>query len=60
MVLGVGDETRAWGPPFVGNESCYFLSVNRNKKVESFLSFSHLQLRDVQSSDQFLIELNIF
>ena len=28
---GVGDETRAWGPPFVGDESAYFLSVNRNK-----------------------------
>lgn len=28
-----GDETRAWGPPFVGKESVYFLSVNRNKKV---------------------------
>lgn len=27
-----GDETRLWGPPFVGNESTYFLSVNRNKK----------------------------
>ncbi|KAK7075229.1 hypothetical protein SK128_013116 [Halocaridina rubra] len=27
-----GDETRSWGPPFVGTESCYFLSVNRNKK----------------------------
>lgn len=27
-----GDETRSWGPPFVGSESCYFLSVNRNKK----------------------------
>ncbi|KAJ8277027.1 hypothetical protein GJAV_G00070640 [Gymnothorax javanicus] len=29
---GVGDDTRAWGPPFVGSESAYFLSVNRNKK----------------------------
>lgn len=29
---GVGDETRGWGPPFVGGESAYFLSVNRNKK----------------------------
>ncbi|KAG0271098.1 hypothetical protein BGZ95_001150 [Linnemannia exigua] len=35
-----GDDTRAWGPPFAGNqhdpadrgESAYFLSVNRNKK----------------------------
>ncbi|KAM3929005.1 succinyl-CoA:glutarate CoA-transferase [Leptodactylus fuscus] len=29
---GSGDDTRSWGPPFVGNESAYFLSVNRNKK----------------------------
>lgn len=27
-----GDDTRNWGPPFVGNTSCYFLSINRNKK----------------------------
>ena len=27
-----GDDTRAWGPPFVGGESVYFLSVNRNKE----------------------------
>ena len=29
---GRGDDTRAWGPPFVGEESAYFLSVNRNKE----------------------------
>ncbi|KAK5877714.1 hypothetical protein CesoFtcFv8_025193 [Champsocephalus esox] len=29
---GAGDDTRSWGPPFVGSESAYFLSVNRNKK----------------------------
>ncbi|QAA76470.1 MAG: hypothetical protein BIP78_0704 [Candidatus Bipolaricaulis sibiricus] len=28
---GNGDETRRWGPPFVGGESAYFLSVNRGK-----------------------------
>jgi crotonobetainyl-CoA:carnitine CoA-transferase CaiB-like acyl-CoA transferase len=27
-----GDETRLWGPPFIGKESTYFLSINRNKK----------------------------
>ena len=27
-----GDDTRAWGPPFVAGESTYFLSVNRNKE----------------------------
>ncbi len=36
-MTGSGDDTRAWGPPFVGEESAYFLSVNRNKKVHSLL-----------------------
>jgi crotonobetainyl-CoA:carnitine CoA-transferase CaiB-like acyl-CoA transferase len=27
-----GDETRRWGPPFHGELSTYFLSVNRNKE----------------------------
>jgi crotonobetainyl-CoA:carnitine CoA-transferase CaiB-like acyl-CoA transferase len=27
-----GDETRRWGPPFAGEFSTYFLSVNRNKE----------------------------
>jgi crotonobetainyl-CoA:carnitine CoA-transferase CaiB-like acyl-CoA transferase len=33
---GSGDETRRWGPPFVGDgsvrEATYYLSVNRNKR----------------------------
>jgi crotonobetainyl-CoA:carnitine CoA-transferase CaiB-like acyl-CoA transferase len=29
---GPGDHTRAWGPPFQGGESAYFLSVNRGKR----------------------------
>jgi crotonobetainyl-CoA:carnitine CoA-transferase CaiB-like acyl-CoA transferase len=29
---GVGDGTRQWGPPWQGDESAYFLSVNRNKR----------------------------
>jgi len=30
---GGGDETRAWGPPFVGPLSAYYLSCNRNKRA---------------------------
>jgi crotonobetainyl-CoA:carnitine CoA-transferase CaiB-like acyl-CoA transferase len=29
---GKGDDTRAWGPPFIRSESAYFLSINRNKE----------------------------
>jgi crotonobetainyl-CoA:carnitine CoA-transferase CaiB-like acyl-CoA transferase len=29
---GRGDDSRAWGPPFIEGESAYFMSVNRNKK----------------------------
>lgn len=27
-----GDETRRWGPPYKGEFSCYFLSINRSKQ----------------------------
>ena len=29
---GRGDDTRQWGPPWLGSESAYFLSTNRNKR----------------------------
>ena len=29
---GQGDDTREWGPPWLGTESAYFLSANRNKR----------------------------
>ena len=28
----IGDESRAWGPPWVKEVSAYFISINRNKK----------------------------
>jgi crotonobetainyl-CoA:carnitine CoA-transferase CaiB-like acyl-CoA transferase len=40
-----GDETRAWGPPFVGGESAYFLSVNRGKRSVA------LDLKDPDGSE---------
>jgi crotonobetainyl-CoA:carnitine CoA-transferase CaiB-like acyl-CoA transferase len=27
-----GDDTRHWGPPFVGSDAAYYLSLNRNKR----------------------------
>ena len=29
---GEGDETRGWGPPFVGSDAAYFFALNRNKR----------------------------
>jgi crotonobetainyl-CoA:carnitine CoA-transferase CaiB-like acyl-CoA transferase len=29
---GSGDDTRAWGPPFAGGESAYYLCLNRGKE----------------------------
>jgi crotonobetainyl-CoA:carnitine CoA-transferase CaiB-like acyl-CoA transferase len=48
---GVGDDTREWGPPFVGpegqQESTYFLSTNRNKRSIT------LDLKDVDDRELF-------
>jgi len=43
---GRGDDTRAWGPPFQGSESAYFLSVNRNKESLT-LDFKHPEGRAI-------------
>jgi len=43
---GDGDETRAWGPPFVGGESAYFLGTNRNKESIA-LDFKRLEGRRI-------------
>jgi len=37
---GKGDDTRAWGPPFLEGESAYFLSINRNKESVT-VDFKH-------------------
>ncbi len=43
---GEGDETRAWGPPFVGGESAYFLGTNRNKESIA-VDFKHPEGRRI-------------
>ena len=29
---GTGDDSRGWGPPFIGEVSSYFLGLNRNRR----------------------------
>ena len=29
---GVGDQSRHWGPPYIGDQSTYYLAANRNKR----------------------------
>ena len=41
----IGDETRQYGPPFINNESTYFLSINRGKKSIT------LNLKDKRGKD---------
>lgn len=43
---GVGDGSRQWGPPWVGDQSAYFLSVNRNKKSLT-LNLKHPEGREI-------------
>jgi crotonobetainyl-CoA:carnitine CoA-transferase CaiB-like acyl-CoA transferase len=43
---GKGDDTRAWGPPFIDGESCYFLSINRNKESVT-LDFKKAEARAI-------------
>ena len=47
-IPGTGDDTRHWGPPFIQEESAYFLSINRNKRSLT------LNLRDPQAKEVFL------
>jgi formyl-CoA transferase/CoA:oxalate CoA-transferase len=56
---GKGDDTRAWGPPFLDGESAYFLSVNRNKESVT-LNFKHADglavLHDLLARADVLVE----
>lgn len=63
---GVGDDTRAWGPPFLKdgqgidtNESAYYLSANRNKRsVEADMATPHgaALIRELAAVSDILVE----
>jgi len=56
---GTGDQSRGWGPPFVGSESAYFLAANRNKRSIT-LNYDHPRGAEalqklIASADVFII-----
>jgi formyl-CoA transferase/CoA:oxalate CoA-transferase len=56
---GSGDMSRGWAPPFVGSESAYFLSVNRNKRSVT-LNLKHPEAQAIlhkliQQADVFVV-----
>ncbi len=57
-IPGIGDGSRAWGPPFIKGESAYYLSINRNKKSIT-INLKHPKGREiiyklVEMSDVFI------
>ena len=46
-----GDDTRTWWPPYLGTESAYFLSTNRNKKSVT-VDFTKPEGQEVKSQVQ--------
>lgn len=56
---GHGDDTRQWGPPWLGDESAYFLSTNRNKRsvtVDISTPDGQQVIRDLAAEADVLVE----
>ena len=54
---GTGDQTRGWGPPFVGSESAYFLAANRNKRS---ITLNYDDARDAEVLQRLLSTADVF
>src|SRR5580692_9137976 len=54
---GSGDQSRGWGPPFVGSESAYYLAANRNKRSVT-LNYNHP--RGAEALQKLLASADIF
>src|SRR5256885_17142167 len=52
-----GDQSRGWGPPFVGNESAYFLAANRNKRS---LALNYDDARDSEILQRLISSADVF
>jgi len=56
---GRGDDTRQWGPPWLGGESAYYLSTNRNKRsmtVDIGTASGQQLIRELASKADVLLE----
>jgi len=56
---GEGDDTRHWGPPWLGEQSAYFLSTNRNKRsvaVDISTARGQQVIRDLAACADVLLE----
>jgi formyl-CoA transferase len=56
---GKGDDTRQWGPPWLGSESGYFLCANRNKRsvtVDIATTSGQQVIRELATNADVLLE----
>ena len=54
---GIGDQSRTWGPPFVGGESAYFLAANRNKRS---ITLNYDDPRGAEAFQKLLASADVF
>jgi crotonobetainyl-CoA:carnitine CoA-transferase CaiB-like acyl-CoA transferase len=54
---GIGDQSRTWGPPFVGSESAYFLATNRNKRS---IVLNYDDPKDMETLHRLLARADVF
>jgi crotonobetainyl-CoA:carnitine CoA-transferase CaiB-like acyl-CoA transferase len=54
---GTGDQSRGWGPPFVGAESAYFLAANRNKRS---IALNYDEPRDADILQRLIASADVF
>ncbi len=54
---GTGDQSRNWGPPFMGSESAYYLAASRNKRSIT-LNYDHP--RGAEALQKLLASADVF
>jgi crotonobetainyl-CoA:carnitine CoA-transferase CaiB-like acyl-CoA transferase len=54
---GTGDQSRGWGPPFVGGESAYYLAANRNKRS---IALNYDRPRSAEALQKLLASADVF